>query len=233
MADFNTHVSGAAAVITLGAASATKVFSLSIQESLALMVVGVTGGILPDLDLKNSRPSQALFTVLGVLAGLVWFFASINNLSGLELWLGTIVIVLLFRFPVAVAFHRLTTHRGVLHSLLAAVTAGLVTCSFAWQYLQTSALFSWLLGLSMSSGYLVHLLLDEIYSVDFSGGRIKRSFGSAIKPIAFKQLKASGLVAAFGVVACVWIAPHSTALEQARERYSNQQYLLLPEWFPE
>lgn len=233
MADFNTHVSGAAAVITLGTVSATKLFSLSMQESLVLMVVGVTGGVLPDLDLKNSRPSQALFTVLGVFAGLIWLFASIKRLTGLELWLGTLVIVLLFRFPIAAAFHRLTTHRGVFHSLLAAITAGLITCAIAWQYIQTSALLSWLFGLSMSCGYVVHLLLDELYSVDFAGGRIKRSFGSAIKPVALKQPKASAMVAVIAMTAWLGCAPYTQAVDEATERYSHWQSLLVPEWWPE
>jgi len=32
----------------------------------------------------------------------------------------------------------------------------------------------------VSGGYLLHLLLDEIYSVNFMGSTLKKSFGSAL-----------------------------------------------------
>ena len=36
-------------------------------------------------------------------------------------------------------------------------------------------------GLFVSVGYVIHLVLDEIYSVDLTGARVKRSFGTALK----------------------------------------------------
>ncbi|MFK8079144.1 MAG: metal-dependent hydrolase [Granulosicoccus sp.] len=230
MADFNTHVFGAAAVISLGAICATKLLSLTLQEGVALMIMGVIGGVLPDVDLKSSRASQALFSVLGVFAGLAWLFASMKYFTGLELWLSTIAVFLMIRFPVAYAFHRLTTHRGVLHSLIAAVMVGVVACAITWQYSQTSALQSWLIGLSLTSGYIVHLVLDELYSVDFTGGRIKRSFGSAIKPLDLQQWPASCLVAGLTAVAWFWTAPYSEAINELTERYGDWQVLIVPTW---
>ena len=35
--------------------------------------------------------------------------------------------------------------------------------------------------MSVFWGYLIHLILDEIYSVDITGRKIKKSFGSALK----------------------------------------------------
>ncbi|MFK8083282.1 MAG: metal-dependent hydrolase [Granulosicoccus sp.] len=230
MADFNTHVFGAAAVISLGATCATKLLSLTLQEGMVLMIVGVIGGVLPDVDLKSSRASQALFSVLGIFSGLAWLFASMNHFTGLELWLGTIAVYLLIRFPVAYAFHRLTTHRGVLHSLIAALMVGIVACALAWQFTQSSALQSWLVGLALTCGYVIHLGLDEIYSVDFTGGRIRRSFGSAIKPLDLKQWPASCLVAGIAAIAWIWSAPYSEALAELSERQGDWQLLLIPAW---
>ena len=39
-------------------------------------------------------------------------------------------------------------------------------------------------GLFVSVGYVMHLVLDEIYSVDLTGARVKRSFGTALKLIS-------------------------------------------------
>ena len=230
MADFNTHVFGAAAIVSLGATCATKLLSLSMPEGLMLMFVGMVGGVLPDIDLRSSQPSKALFTVLGVFAGLTWLFANLPQLTGLELWLGTIVVFLGVRFPIAFLFHRMTTHRGVLHSLVAAVMACVVTCAIAWQHLYASALQSWLLGLSIMSGYLVHLILDELYSVDFTGVRIRRSFGSAIKPLDMDQIPASCLVIFITLVAWFWTAPYIEALDQLQSRYTQWRPALIPDW---
>ena len=230
MADFNTHVFGAATVVSLGATCATKLLSLTMPEGLMLMMVGMVGGVLPDIDLRSSQPSKALFSVLGVFAGLAWLFANMAVFTGLELWLGTIAVYLLVRFPMAYLFHRTTVHRGVLHSLIAAVMAGVMTCAVAYQQMHTSELQSWLLGVSMTLGYLVHLLLDEIYSVDFTGVRIKRSFGSAVKPLDMQQLPASCLVIFITLVAWFWCAPHQLALAQLSERYSNWGPVLIPQW---
>ena len=230
MADFNTHVFGAAAVISLGATCATKLLALTMPEGLMLMMVGMVGGVLPDIDLRSSQPSRALFSVLGVFAGLTWLFANMETLTGLELWLGTISVYLLVRFPMAYVFHRMTVHRGVLHSLIAAIMAGVLSCAVAYQQLNASELQSWLLGLSMTSGYLVHLVLDEIYSVDFTGVRIRRSFGSAVKPLDMDQLPASCLVIFVILVAWFWCAPYDQALAQLSERYSDWKPVLIPQW---
>ena len=42
-----------------------------------------------------------------------------------------------------------------------------------------SSVMAWLVGAFVAGGFLVHLILDEIYSVDLLGQKIKCSFGSA------------------------------------------------------
>lgn len=230
MADFNTHVFSAAAVVSLGATSCTKLLSLSASEGLMLCVAGMVGGVLPDVDLKYSQPSRVLFSFLGTVAALAWLFASMDKFTGLELWLGAIGIYLAVRIPLWWAFHSIATHRGVLHSLIAAIMAGLLMCAVGWQQLNATELQSWLLGIFMTGGYLVHLVLDEIYSVDFMGVRIKRSLGSAIKPLDVHQLPVSCLVIFVSLVAWFWTAPYSTALRQWSARYSDWRTALLPAW---
>ena len=230
MADFNTHIFGAAAVMSIGATAATKLLSLNISEAITLMLVGMIGGVLPDIDLPQSKPSKALFTVLGVIAGLTWMFANMSRYTGLELWLGTIGIALLSRFLLAEVFARITTHRGAFHSLVAALMVGVVSCTVAWQHINASALQSWLTGLFMTSGYLIHLTLDEIYSVNFAGARLKRSFGSALKPIDMQQRRSSGVIVLITLAAAYWCAPYSLAAEQLFQQYSDWRSALIPEW---
>lgn len=230
MANFNTHIFGAAAVVSLGAVCATKLFDLSMPEGAALMIAGTVGGVLPDLDLRASEPSKALFSILGLFTGLIWLFANLQDLTGLELWLGTILVYLLVRFPLGFIFHKLTTHRGAMHSLIAAIMFSVVTCAIAWQHMQTSALQSWLLGASVLAGVLTHLTLDELYSVDFTGVRIRRSFGSALKPLDTQQLPASCLIIFITLVAWFWCAPFEDAFQQMNQRYLEWRTALIPTW---
>jgi hypothetical protein len=230
MADFNTHILGATVVVSLGATCCTKLLGLSMTDGLMLTVAGIVGGILPDIDLKQSQPSRLLFSLLGLVAALAWLFANLPSYSGLELWLGALVVYLIVRFPFWWLFHTITTHRGILHSLIAAVMAGVLMSAIAWQFLNTTELQSWLLGLFMTAGYLIHLSLDEIYSVDFSGVKIRRSFGSALKPMDFNQIPASCLVLFITGMAWFWTASYTVAWDQWQLLFTDWRQALLPSW---
>ncbi len=230
MADFNTHILGATVIVSFGATCCTKLLGLGMSEGLMLTVTGLVGGVLPDIDLKQSQPSRLLFSLLGLIAAFTWLFANVPAFTALELWIGAGAVFLLVRFPLWWLFHTVTVHRGILHSLIAAVMAGVIVCTIAWQFFQTNELQSWLLGIFMTLGYLIHLTLDEIYSVDFSGVKIRRSFGSALKPMDFDQIPASCLVLFITGMAWFWTAPYVTAWEQWQLLYTDWRPAVLPEW---
>jgi hypothetical protein len=56
-----------------------------------------------------------------------------------------------------------------------------VTAIFVHRWLGYPPFIAWVTASFMLFGFLIHLLLDEFYSVDFSNRRIKRSFGTALK----------------------------------------------------
>ena len=211
MADFSTHVFGAAALCSFGATFCTKLLALPMSEGLMLTVAGIVGGVLPDIDLKVSWPSRLLFTLLGGVAALVWLFANIEHLTVLELWCAAVGLYLVVRYPLHWAFHSMTVHRGSLHSLAATAMAGLAAAAAGSHLLDADPLSSWMMGLFVSGGYLLHLVLDEIYSVDFTGMTIKRSFGTALKPIDTERPAASGLVILTALLAA-FLAPDTGPL---------------------
>ncbi|MCB1638818.1 MAG: hydrolase, partial [Thiothrix sp.] len=51
----------------------------------------------------------------------------------------------------------------------------------SYHLLNKPPIIAWLLGFFIFLNFILHLVLDEIYSVDFSNRRIKRSFGTALK----------------------------------------------------
>lgn len=146
---------------------------------------GVAGGLcaisgmLPDLDSDSGRPVDETTTVVAALAPMMMVdrFAHMG-LSHDQMVLVTAGIYLFVRFVAAEIFKRYTVHRGMWHSIPACLTMGLVTflvCSsevFNLRLIKAGAVMM---------GFFSHLLLDEIWSIDSAGMRMKSSFGTAMK----------------------------------------------------
>lgn len=220
MADFSTHLVGATATASLSATVLAKVLGLPADESVMLVCAGVLGGVLPDIDLQQSTPARMLFSTLGAIAAVFWIFSQLDAYSALVLWGGGIAVFCAVRWPVAALFGALTTHRGAAHSLLACATTLLVVSSCSYQWLDASALHAWLLGFFTALGYLVHLVLDELWSVDFAGVRIKRSFGTALKPIDTQRWAGSVLLLMLSLAASLQLPPTTEIRQAAGDVYS-------------
>lgn len=230
MADFTTHIFSAAAVGSLGATLCSKLLALPPQDSVALTLAAVAGGILPDIDLKVSVPSRLLFALLGGIVALVWLFAYLDALTVLELWLAAVGLFLLVRYPIRWLFNSTTVHRGSLHSIAAAVMATLVTATGASSALGQDAAMSWLLATFVATGYVLHLALDELYSVDISGMSVKRSFGSALKLVDRRRRAGSFVVIAVALAAGYLapdVAPFIEAWRTVDARWEDK---ILPAW---
>ncbi len=203
MANFKTHITVASLLSGALAASLYGVGRVAPAEVWSLWVLGSIGGILPDLDSDQSRPSQLLFASLGVLGGFLALFAFSAGRSILEMLLLLLGVFLLVRYLLGHLFARWTTHRGIFHSLLAAGSFGLLTAALAHHAFGREAAHAWLCGAFLAFGYSLHLVLDELYAVDLSDRtlRRKRSLGSAIKPFALGNWRASVAMACCAAIA--------------------------------
>jgi hypothetical protein len=178
-----------------------------------LFLVGVIGGLLPDIDADNSKPVRGFFTLLGAMVSFVASFSLVGRFPVLELaliWGGVFVAV---RYGVLELFARLTVHRGIWHSWLAVAFVGLACANAGYHLVGLSALDAWLAAAFLGLGYLTHLCLDELASVDLFGNRLRRSFGTALKPFSLKYPGASLAMAAAVVVLSLPAPPLSTLLE--------------------
>jgi membrane-bound metal-dependent hydrolase YbcI (DUF457 family) len=92
---------------------------------------------------------------------------------------------LLIRFGLSELLKRYTVHRGMFHSLPAAVIAG--ELAFLVLPGDDVRLRIYTAG-AVVIGYLSHLLLDEVYSFEWYHGRVrlKNSFGTALKLFGHK-----------------------------------------------
>ena len=88
-------------------------------------------------------------------------------------------------------------------------------------------------------GYLVHLILDETYSVDLGNRRMKRSSGTAFKFGMFKtkNQKIQTAVIYVAIPLLLLIAPETNMIETSlfsQEAWLNFKDILLPydgRWF--
>jgi hypothetical protein len=191
LASFSGHLFGGAAVSS-GAALAVYGLGWSgPQQIQILFLLGVAGGLLPDLDSDNSAAARAFFTLLGVASAFFVSVALIERLPVLELALVGAGVFLVARYGLFEVFARLTVHRGLWHSWLAAGFAALAVTNVSFHLAGFPAWESWLAGFFVAVGYLTHLCLDEIASVDLLGNRVKRSFGTALKPFSTSAPAAS------------------------------------------
>lgn len=214
MADFNTHIFTATTVGAIYATVATKSLTLGTEPALLLATMSAVGGVLPDIDLKDSTPSKALFLVLGALAALLVMMHKATSFSVLELLIIGGVLFIAVRYVLWALFHKLTVHRGSLHSLAASIMFGMCAVVLCHIGFNADPILCWLSGIGVLLGSITHLVLDEIYSVDFSGVRFKRSFGSALKVV--DTVRWPGSLAVITVtILCAWLAPPAEPLLKA------------------
>ena len=194
MANFNTHLSVAAVGSGMLATLCLQVGFVDAKDAILLASIGVLGGILPDIDLHYSHPSRILFSMLGIIITFLWVFSVENDLPILFLWAAGLGIYLIVRYPFWALFQKVTVHRGSIHSIAAALLFGLIVTALSFHAFGKNAFISWLTGMFIFLGFILHLLLDEIYSVDFMGHRLKRSFGTALKLVDSKEHISSAVI---------------------------------------
>ena len=181
MAGFKTHISFSTA-IGVGYVG----FGYAVQDMpLDTAIVGGAlcgfSGMLPDLDSDYGVPLRETmaFTAAIVPMLLVGHFHSLG-LSHDGMILAAVSLYLLVRFGVTNMMRKYTVHRGMFHS----IPAALIFAGAAFLLSGTSPIdVRYFKAGGVLLGFMSHLLLDEIYSVEWKGGRwqFKKSFGTAVK----------------------------------------------------
>lgn len=186
MADFKTHIT-ASTVLGIGYGTAAYLqFGVPIGHCVVAGALCSVAGMLPDLDSKTGIPQREMLSFVSVLVPMLMLF----RLQELGLTSEQMVFVagvsyVVIRFGVGYLFKRFTKHRGMWHSIPAAGVAALATYLVCFSPESGIRLFkAW----AVFIGFTLHLLLDELYSVDVMGRRLKKSWGTAFKFFGKDQL---------------------------------------------
>jgi hypothetical protein len=224
MASFHVHVTVSSA---LGAAYGGLLWwQLDWHWGTAALAGGFTGigGVLPDLDSDSGIPVREMFGLAAVFVPLLL----LRRLISLHLTEDQILVVLgaLFiaiRYGVARIFKTVTVHRGMFHSVPAMFISGLATLLLYRHPESTSRL---LVSAGVMIGFLSHLLLDELYAIDFRGltPKLNQFAGSALK-FRSKSAVATGttymMLLALGVAALVDLQREPTLQVAGRARRAS------------
>ena len=206
MANFRVHVLGAAIPSALAAGLALAGGLVTPAVAGACFGLGVLGGMLPDIDAERSMPTRIRLGALAVVVAAVVGLALRERLAPALVGLAALGAFVAIRVELRGFTAWLCVHRGLVHSLPFAVLVGALAVQVASRAFHLAATPAWLAGVFLTGGFIIHLLLDECFSVDLLGVRMKKSFGTALKLGSRRQLIGTAALYA-GAIALLTIAP--------------------------
>jgi hypothetical protein len=236
MANFKTHLSVASTLSGVLAIGCLEAGLAAPREVLVYFAAGTMGGVLPDIDSDHSTPIQIMFSAFGVVLAFLTVFSKAGAYSIVELSLLWLFVYVVIRYVACRLFARFTVHRGIFHSLLAALFFWFLTTAVTYHVFALSPFHAWLTGCFVGLGYVIHLTLDELYSVDLMGASLKRSFGTALKVASWTNIKTTIVLGLATVCLLYFAAPRSDTFFRTLgnwQLYRNIQHKLLPKqrWF--
>lgn len=205
---------------------------MSIESSLIAGGLCSVAGMLPDLDSDSGIPLRetSMFAAAVVPMLMIERFRDLD-LSHESMALAAMLIYMFIRFVVVEFFKRFTVHRGMWHSIPAAAVAGMVAYLAMPSLNESVRVYK---ALAVVLGFFVHLILDEIWSIDFKRGgfRLKSSFGTALKFFGDSSLLNIALYAQlFLLVYLAW--GDQGIIERLRERSRHDtMYIARPDHKP-
>jgi membrane-bound metal-dependent hydrolase YbcI (DUF457 family) len=180
MAGFKTHITVSSLVGVGYGTAAHLMFDVPMPTCVLAGGLCSVSGMLPDIDSDSGVPLRETIAFAAAIVPMM----VVDRLKALELSSESIVLAaalfyLLIRFAFAELVKRLTVHRGMFHSIPVAIIFGEVAFLLA----SGSTEMRLYKAGGVLLGFLSHLLLDELYSVEWRYGllRLKRSFGTAVK----------------------------------------------------
>jgi len=239
MANFNTHFMVAASASAVLSGTLLSMEVLEPTQAVMAFALGTFGGLMPDIDSDRSKSIGVGFTVVSLLLTTLSVFVKSTTYSLLEMLIMAGVVFGTVRFGLIDLFRKISKHRGMFHSIPVALIWGVSTAILMHLFFGLNALVSWVYGIMVTWGYLVHLILDEIYSVDLENRRVKKSWGTALKLVKVKTTtdKVQTFLIYVALVLLWMQAPDTGMVKEALFSYDaweNFKDVLLPydgRWF--
>ena len=181
MAGFRTHITVSTTLGIAYGVGARLLFDVPIPTCTLAAGLCSVSGMLPDIDSDSGVPFRESMAFAAAVIPMMMMerFEQFRWAPETMVMVGGLIYIAI-RFGLASLLRRYTVHRGMFHSIPAAIIAAQVAflvCScddLALRYYKSAAVLI---------GFMSHLLLDELYSIEWHRGRfrMKKSFGTAVK----------------------------------------------------
>ena len=185
MANFKTHLTFSTLLGAGYGTAAHLLYEVPLPSCVLAGGLCSVSGMLPDVDSNAGKPLRESMAFAAAVVPMMMIdrFRQLG-MSSESIVLAGAGIYLLIRFVIARWLRSYTVHRGMFHSLPAAAIFGEIAFLLASG---DTELRIYKAG-GVVIGYLSHLVLDELYSIEWRHGRLrlKNSFGSAVKLIGHK-----------------------------------------------
>jgi hypothetical protein len=197
MADFKTHLSfGSFLGFFLAIATYLADWVHTVYMAVIIYFATIIGSFMPDTDSDSGHPVKILFEFYAYFAAAITFYYVHDN--GMDIVLKIVAPIAVFFFVKIILmkiFKKWTHHRGIFHSIPAALIAFFLTLLISWTT-DLPLLEKFSISLAIFVGYFGHLLLDEIYSVKL----VSNSSQNSDKKRSFKEIikRNFGLKKSFG-----------------------------------
>ncbi|MEM1068003.1 MAG: metal-dependent hydrolase [Planctomycetota bacterium] len=228
MADFKSHITGSTIVgVGYGYWGVTSQ-DMSIESGMLAAGLCAVSGMLPDLDSDSGIPLRETSMFVAAIAPMLMIdrFRDLG-LSHEAMALAAMLVYVGIRFVAIEFFKRYTVHRGMWHSIPAALSAGLLAYLVMPCYSESIRVYK---SLAVVLGFMTHLVMDEIWSIDLSRGfRLKSSFGTALKFFGGNALANVSVYSKFFILLYFAWSDHGI-VERIRERSRlDQTYIARPQ----
>jgi hypothetical protein len=236
VADFKSHITGSTIVGIAYGFWGVSQQGMSIESGIVAGGLCSVSGMLPDLDSDSGIPLRetSMFVAAIVPILMIDRFRDVG-LSTEAMAVAAMLVYVAIRFIAVEFFKRYTVHRGMWHSIPAAMTAGLLAYLVMPCQSESIRVYK---SMAVVVGFLVHLSMDEIWSLDLRHARIKKSFGTALKFYSGDQLANLSVYAK--LILLIWLAFADRGIaDRIQERARmDRPYIAQPvlkdlkEWLP-
>ncbi|HIC10891.1 MAG TPA: hypothetical protein EYO61_06010 [Campylobacterales bacterium] len=234
MANFKTHIVVGSVSSGVFADMLLSTHNISSNEAMGLFILGSLGSLMPDIDHPTSIPYKTTISILSILFpfGVIFSRPEYSISEKAILW---VVAFFAIRFLFEQIFSKWSSHRGIFHSIPMGILLGMVGVLILKSIFWIDSYLAIWGGFFISFGFFIHLILDEVYSVDLANRRIKKSFGTALS--LYKRENLLGTFAVYGAILILfpYIGDYSIVTDVifSSEFYNSIFQNLLPSgnWF--
>lgn len=157
-------------------------FDIFLELAFLASAIVVITGMLPDIDAKSSAPARELGGLLAAVApiALIELYPGVRAGGLARVALVVVCCYFVTRVIVVRLLQRFTVHRGMVHSLPAAIITFEIVYLLFWDLYWYDRLY---IGIAGFVGFMSHLVLDASGNIDLLG----KALGKAEKkPAALK-----------------------------------------------